>query len=158
MTNLKRNTLWTIGSYLCLLTGLAGCSYVQLEHGKKEEPINPVKFKLIKYTKDPHLAEVISKTTYPTQLAAIAKVESNFRPLIKGDGGDSFGLYQINSRWWGKTGETLEQQTEKAERLLDYYTRQYGATEALRRWCGSGKAAKIYQAKVLKEIKEIQSL
>ena len=32
-------------------------------------------------------------------------VESSFRPSVIGDGGNSFGLMQIQPRWWSETME-----------------------------------------------------
>lgn len=38
-------------------------------------------------------------------ILGIISVESSFRPGVLGDGGNSFGLMQIQPRWWGETME-----------------------------------------------------
>ena len=38
-------------------------------------------------------------------ILGIISVESNFKPKVIGDGGNSFGLMQIQPKWWSKTME-----------------------------------------------------
>lgn len=113
--------------------------------------------KISRYSQNKELAECLADTKYPYVLAAIAKVESDYRPHVKGDGGDSFGLYQIQRKHWGSVGSTIEQQTDKAEAIFSTLRGRSDTNgEAIRRWNGSGKKARIYQQKVIKAIKEIQ--
>ena len=117
----------------------------------KQAPISRIQ----QYVKDTYIASVIEQSKYPYLLAVMAKVESDFRPRIKGDGGDSFGLWQIQEKHWGRVGETIEEQCRMAETILESLIKVYGYPKAIERWNGQGKQARDYRRKVLKEMERI---
>ena len=118
-----------------------------------------IKQEVIKrYCGDKHISSVIANSKYPYTLAAIAKIESSYKPQAKGDNGKSFGMYQIQSHIWGKFEDTLEGQTNKAEEILEKLIKEQGYYEAIRAYNGSGKKAKQYRNKVIKEVNELQQM
>jgi hypothetical protein len=50
-------------------------------------------------------------------LARIAWCESRFNPTEIGDGGRSFGAWQVQERFWGAVPSTLEEQALQADRI-----------------------------------------
>lgn len=108
------------------------------------------------YSKDPYIASVIAKTKYPLTLTAIAKVESDFRPKAIGDKGMSYGMYQIQKRFHGEFGDTVEEQTDKAEEILEKLIDEQGYYEAIRAYNGSGEQSRKYRAKVIKIVKKLE--
>jgi hypothetical protein len=156
---IKTATITIMASYGVTLLILGGCTYKRVENLPIEPPYNPVRFKLQRYIKDKHISAAIADTKYPYVLAAIAKVESDYRPLIKGDNGESYGLYQIQQRHFGVVPETLEGQSKLCERIIDGLLKQHNGdlTKAIRHYNGSGRQARIYQAKVLRVMKEIRN-
>ena len=123
---------------------------------KQEEKI--IDKKLYAFIGDKYIANVIAQSKYPYTLAAIAKVESNFRPRIIGDKGKSFGLYQIQSRYHGAFPETVEGQTKYCEQILEKLFRQYPYEQAIERYNGKGHKARQYRQKVMVAMNEIRSI
>lgn len=119
------------------------------EYEKKKQVITIV-------CKDEYIASVIAKSKYPYTLAAIAKVESDYKPQVRGDNGKSYGLYQIQAKHWGYVPNTVEGQTRKAERILDTLIEDYGFTRAIERYNGSGKCARRYRERVFYVLKQLQ--
>ena len=114
--------------------------------------------KIYKYSNDAYIAESICDTKYPYQLAAIAKVESNYKPLVRGDSGSSFGLFQIQKKHWGKVPERVPDQVAKAEGIYTSLLQKHKSFDlATTRWNGKGKKAKIYTAQVMQIKREIES-
>jgi len=114
--------------------------------------------KINNYCKDSYISKVISESKYPYTLAAIAKAESDYRPQIVGDNGTSFGLYQIRPKHWGAVPDTIEEQTKKAEQILDKLIWEHGYRKALVKWNGSGDGARQYAKNVLRIIQQIRSI
>ena len=70
-------------------------------------------------------------------LARIAWCESRFDAHAVGDGGYSFGAWQVQPRFWGPVPTTLEEQAEQADRIaaehgLEPWTTRHGCDE----WSG----------------------
>jgi hypothetical protein len=107
-----------------------------------------------KLVKNERIAKAIKKTKYPYTLAAIAKRETGgtFNPNLIGDRGQSFGLYQIQEKHWGKFDKSIEGQTKKAEEILDELIKAHRYTKAVERWNGSGRMARVYRDDVLKTV------
>ena len=64
-------------------------------------------------------------------LARIAWCESRFDAHAVGDGGYSFGAWQVQPRFWGPVPTTLEEQAEQADRIaaehgLEPWTTRHG--------------------------------
>jgi hypothetical protein len=116
---------------------------------KKPPSSNKEKIRL--YVKDDYIAESIySNTKYPLLLAAIAKVESNYRPQIRGDGGNSHGLFQIG-HYWRQPNENLDKiddQVKRADYIITYLISKYGYDKAIEKYNGSGIQARLYAKKV----------
>lgn len=135
-------------------------------HQPKKEPL-PVKYvatkttvqlKLERYIGDKHIAEVISKTKYPVLIAAIAKVESDYRPQIRGDNGESWGMYQIQPKHHGWLGDSIEDQTKLCERIVHgLLVRKRIDRLAIAKYNGSGVKSIKYAVKVIKVMKDIES-
>ena len=69
------------------------------------------------------MACAVTKTKNPPLMAALAIRESNARPQINGDGGNSHGAFQIQPKHWGSVPNTATEQALKAEKILDELTR-----------------------------------
>ena len=108
--------------------------------------------------KDEYITDIIANSKYPYTLTAIAKVESDFRPNIRGDHGKSYGLYQIQERHWGYVPRTIEGQTRVAERIVGSLVDEHGYSRAIERYNGSGKDAKRYRHKVLLVINQLEKI
>jgi hypothetical protein len=122
----------------------------------KKPPISN-KEKIRLYVKDDYISESIySNTKYPLLLAAIAKVESNYRPQIRGDGGDSHGLFQIQPHHWGYVPEAVPAQVIKCDRIFRELERRHGYYGAIKHYNGSGRGAEAYRRRVLDVKKEIE--
>jgi hypothetical protein len=111
---------------------------------------------IYKMVGDKHIANTLACSKYPRILTAIAKVESDFRPQIVGDSGDSVGLFQIQPKHHGAVPETIEGQTKHAERILDELIRQHGMPKAIERYNGKGQQARRYKQKVIAIIDEME--
>jgi hypothetical protein len=105
--------------------------------------------RLERYIKDKHIAEEIAKTKRPYIYAAIAKVESDFRPQIIGDGGDSHGMFQIQRKYHGWLGDGVQHQTDLCQRILEPLIARHGLEEGIRRYNGSGPAARRYSKRII---------
>jgi hypothetical protein len=105
--------------------------------------------KINNYCKDSYISKVLSESKYPYTLAAIAKAESDYRPQIVGDHGTAHGMYQIRPKHWGAVPDRIEDQTKKAEQILDHLIAKHGYKKAIYKWNGSGKEAKQYAKNVL---------
>ena len=90
---------------------------------------NPILQKLETYIGDKHIAKAISRVRGTIKIngkevpkaylvAAIGKIESDYRPQIVGDGGDSYGLFQIQRKHHGRFTDGLESQVDKCESIL----------------------------------------
>lgn len=148
-------------SFLVVLLVLL--EYVILfEIPKEEKPIPSKKEKAIRIVcKDDYLTTVFANSKYPYLLTAIAKVESDYKPQVRGDHGKSFGLYQIQSRYWGIVPDSVEGQTRHAERILECLIRKHGVSKAVERYNGSGRDARRYRQKVflvMNQLKELERI
>lgn len=153
---LKKTVLWTLGTYFMILASLYYYSYkTNRFYAPQPHKISKCEQRLRAYIGDDYIASVIARSRYPFTLAAIAKVESDFRPQIKGDSGKSHGLYQIQSQHWGSFDKSVEGQTRKAEQVFSELVREYGYKTAIERWNGSGKQARQYRQKVLLTMAQI---
>jgi hypothetical protein len=113
-------------------------------------PKCPVQVKLERYIDDHYIAEVISKTKRPYIMAAIKIVETEQAgPLIKGDNGDSHGMFQIQPKHHGVVPDSVEGQTEKAARILELLIQRRGITAGIQAYNGSGHKARLYAKKVM---------
>ena len=128
---------------------------------------NPVLQKLETYIGDKHIAKAISRVRGTIKIngkevpkaylvAAIGKIESDYRPQIVGDGGDSYGLFQIQRKHHGRFTDGLESQVDKCESILRPLIVQHGVVRGIQRYNGRGEKARCYARRVLKIIKEIQ--
>ena len=129
---------------------------------KKPHPISnpvvksPTQIKLEKYIGDKYIAEVISNSKYPFIIAAIGKVESDYRPQAIGDGGESHGLYQIQPRHWHPYDDRVGHQTAHCERILGHLFAKYGVVRGLERYNGGGASARRYSKRVLELARTIE--
>ena len=112
-------------------------------------------YKILYYCKDPYIAKCISETKYPYTLAAIAKVESDYRPQIVGDKGASHGLLQIQRKWYGDIPDSVSAQCAKGESIFDGHYRRHSYRDAISKYNGTGKPSRVYADKVLKAKREI---
>ena len=113
---------------------------------KEEKVINK---KIYAQVKDVHIANTLAKSKYPKILTAIAKVESDCRPQVKGDSGKSFGMFQIQEQHWGKVGDSVEDQTASAEKIVTALYKKHGFPKCIERYNGKGRQARDYKKKVL---------
>ena len=129
---------------------------------------NPVLQKLETYIGDKHIAKAISRVRGTIKIngkevpkaylvAAIGKIESDYRPQIVGDGGDSYGLFQIQRKYHGRFADGLESQVDKCESIINSLTVQYGVVRGIQHYNGSGKQARAYAKKILRTMKEVQN-
>lgn len=126
----------------------------------KEQPLTyPYTAKTIiqEHIKDERLATAIANSKFPAQLAGIAiRENAKFKTHLTSDKGESYGYFMIQKKHWGKFGKTPEQQVAKAEEVFETLVRTHDPTKAHMKWNGSGKDAKIYQAKLNRLIVKIQ--
>lgn len=91
-------------------------------------------------------------------LVAIARVESNFRNRVVGDGGKSVGMFQIQPKLWGYVHPTdVFKQARKAKDVLTHL-RKRGNPLYRNRYNGSGRKAVLYAQKIRKIEKEVSRL
>ena len=149
---------------LSYITPLGVIIYKQSLYNKsynKEDPkgsSNIVYNKIYKYSKDKYISEAIANNSnYPITLAAIAKVESDYRPQAIGDSGDSIGMFQIQPKHHGAVPNRVPEQVKKADKIFSGLVKQHGYYEAIKRYNGSGKQAEQYRNKVLKIVQIINT-
>lgn len=106
-------------------------------------------------TNDRYIAEVLAKSKYPLLLTAIAKQESGFRPLVRGDGGKSWGMFQMQPKLHGNFNLSVENQVRKAEQVMTWMIAAYGWPKAAQKWNGEGRDARRYQKSVLATMRSI---
>lgn len=96
------------------------------------------------------MAELLSRHRHGAILAAIAARESGFDIRARGRAGE-IGAYQVRPQFWGEPGETFEDQTKKAGRILNGLLTEANGNlaVALERYNGRGQRAKAYAAAVL---------
>lgn len=154
---LRLLSLWVLGTVILTysIVGYGLCKTNRFLDAQNAQS-NTCETKLKRYIRDDYIAEVIARSGYPYLLAAIAKVESDYKPQIKGDGGDSHGLYQIQEKHWGTFDKSVEGQTLKAEQILSELIKQHGYSMAVERWNGTGKQARAYKKKVFACMKDIR--
>lgn len=109
-----------------------------------------------RYVKDDYIADELLKSKRPYVYAAIAKVESDYRPQILGDNGRSFGLFQIQQEIHGEFNDKISDQIAKCESILEPLIQRYGLKKALERYNGRGKKAQTYAKLVLKTHRKIK--
>jgi hypothetical protein len=92
-------------------------------------------------------------------LAAIKAQESgNDGPLVKGDSGKAYGLFQIHKKIWGDFSPTVVCQVKKAEEILEELIRKHGCPdEAIRKYNGGGNNSYRYQKKIINLMKIAQT-
>ena len=109
--------------------------------------------------KDDYIAEQIAKSKYDFLAASVAKVESDCRPQAIGDSGDSYGLYQIQSKHWTlPIDDTVAAQTKRFEQIIDSLIEDESNISYITRYNGSGKQARLYRKKVLDNINTLEEL
>jgi hypothetical protein len=81
-------------------------------------------------------------------LTAIAEVESNFDTHAVGDSGASIGMFQIQPHHHGVVPVNIYLQAKKASSILS-------EVKMISKYNGSGKAARLYEAKVKAKRKRI---
>ena len=111
--------------------------------------------KLEKYIGDKYIAECIAKSKYPYLMAAIGKVESDYRPQIVGDNGASHGLFQIQPKYW-KYDDRVEHQVDSCGRILKQLITKHGLASGVARYNGSGPRARSYSKRVIELAREIE--
>lgn len=117
---------------------------------KKTSP-PPLQLRLTRYIKDAYIAEEISKSKEPILLAAIAQVESEYKPQVKGKHGEE-GLFQIRVSIHPNVGysERIADQVSACEAILYPLIKKHGLRRGIMRYNGSGPATIIYANKVIK--------
>jgi hypothetical protein len=130
--------------------------------GTKEGP-PPVKHvksiaqkRIEKHAKDKHIAAVIAKSNRPYLYAAIASVESDYRPQARGKRGE-YGMFQIRADIHGKFDDRMESQLIKCSSILEPLIARYGVEDGVRRYNGRGAAARKYARDVRKREQQIRS-
>lgn len=109
--------------------------------------------KLEKILPEQYAKEIAHRSKYPMALGAIAyqeTVKAGYDHTAVGDGGASYGLFQIQKRHWGAVPKDVAGQVDKADAIFTQLVAEYGYREAIKRWNGSGRKARTYQARVLK--------
>jgi hypothetical protein len=152
--NAKKIALYGLGS-VTMLGGIVSYSfYKQTSPVASQELVRTnLEIAIADMCKDDYIAEHIAKSKYPFELGAIASVESDCRPQIRGDNNEAYGLYQIQEKHWGRFNDDIGSQTRKAETVLDALVKQHGYERAIERYNGSGVEARLYKKKVLDRIK-----
>jgi hypothetical protein len=117
-----------------------------------------VQLKLEKYIGDEYIASVIARTKYPYLLAAIACVESDFRPQAIGDRGKAYGMFQVWPSIWGWNGDSVESQAMHAERILSRLLAGRRTIHGVQHWNGGGPQARQYARRVIAIAKYIESI
>ena len=169
MLNKKRLAFFLIvcylSTYLILILSYInplGFIYNNLSNKDKRDPFKGVSIvnkKLRTYIKDDYIADAIyQNTTYPQTLAAIAAVESQYKPQVVGDGGDSYGLFQIQAKHWGEVPDSIPNQVRKCDAIFRGHVQRYGYYGAIKRYNGSGRGADRYLLRVLQVKKEIERI
>lgn len=127
---------------------------------RKRKPVQPAKSikeqVILIICKDEYIASVIARHDYAYELTAIAKLESDFRPQIKGDNGKSKGMYQIQERIHGRFGDTVDDQTGKAVRVFESFVSEHGYEKAFERYNGCGSKARLYRKMALRLVKQME--
>ena len=127
-------------------------------YNKQPTPVDKKKAAIYAMCKDKYITDVLANSKYPYTLTAIAKVESDFRPNVRGDHGKSYGLYQIQERYWGYVPRTIEGQTRVAERVIESLVNEHGYSRAIKHYNGSGKDAERYRRRVLLVINQLEMI
>lgn len=159
-SNTRRKLLmWLIGILIFAIWWGIGW-YRRFENPKPSNPF-PISIgqqKLERYIGDKHIAKAIAESEHWLVIAAIGKVESEYKPQVRGDGGDSFGMFQIQQQHHGSFDDRLESQVIKCESIIKPLIIQYGLKEGIRRYNGDGAASRLYARKVIRVMKEIQNV
>jgi hypothetical protein len=145
-TNIALLSLIILVSYACYRD-------VEVKHAVKPAVIiNPT---IYRFVGDVEIANAIAKSKYPKTLAAIAKVESEFKRDAIGDRGEAFGLFQIQQKHHGQVPADIVGQTKKAEGILDDLVRRRGYYQAIALYNGDGPASRRYRDKILNTMRTI---
>ena len=83
-------------------------SQVETESAVKTDPEDDYIFYDVPFDLDTQkeIIKICSEFGFSYELIlGMISVESSFRPTVLGDGGNSFGLMQIQPRWWSETME-----------------------------------------------------
>ena len=110
--------------------------------------------KLEKFIGDEYIAEEISKSKYPYLIAAIGKVESDYRPQAVGKMGE-YGMFQIRREIHGEFSDRMESQVSKCESILAPLILKYGLEKGVAKYNGSSVKAIKYSKKVIRIAKSI---
>lgn len=109
------------------------------------------------------MAVAVTHTKRPALMAAIAVRESNANPHSIGDGGDSRGAFQVQSRHWGKVPKDALSQAKQAEQILEELLEASNAKRSLRyalaQYNGGSKPPRIsykYADRVIALSKEVK--
>lgn len=115
--------------------------------------------KILTYTKDESLSEIICDTKYPYVLAAIAKIESDYDANALNKVTKAKGLFQIMQKHWGYVPKHPAAQIFKAERVYTNLLSEHKSfNKATERWNGSGREARLYAKQVYKVQKQIENI
>jgi hypothetical protein len=124
----------------------------------KPVQLSKMQVKIERFVKDRYIAECISKTKYPYIIAAIKWEETrNLGPNTWGDGGDSYGLYQVQPKHHGFVSDSVEHQTLQCERIVAGLIARHGIKDGIRRYNGSGPKARAYAQRVLRNAELIKN-
>lgn len=141
-----RSIIWCTIGMTAVLTAYS-CTYDPVA------PVAPAKSKTHiraeRYIQPETAEAIIQHSKRPRTMLAIAAVETGKAgPLIRGDGGRSHGVFQIQPHHWGEVPDDLEGQVRKADEVFDILIQAYGYREAVKRWNGQGRDAEAYRRRV----------
>ena len=163
MLQKKRLALFGIVWYLSISLVYIATLYISYNYMSKDIKINnkldyvsPLAKEIDKLVKDVYISNCLSESKYPYLLSAIAQVESDFRPQIIGDSGDSIGLFQIQEKHWGLVPDSIPDQIKKAEMIFDSLSGGRTQHQMIAKWNGSGWKAERYAKKVERRLHEFR--
>lgn len=70
------------------------------------------------------MAKTVLKTSRPALYASLSMEESGGDPNAIGDGGKSFGAFQIQAQHWGPVPRQLDGQAAKAQKILEGHIKE----------------------------------
>lgn len=91
---------------------------IKTMHQNKEEFLTEM-FKVRQSPCPKAMAKTVLKTQRPALYASLSIEESNGDPNAIGDGGKSFGAFQIQAQHWGPVPKHLDGQAAKAQKILE---------------------------------------
>ena len=70
------------------------------------------------------MAKTVLKTSRPALYASLSMEESGGDPNAIGDGGKSYGAFQIQAQYWGHVPRQLDGQADKAQQILEGHIKE----------------------------------